>query len=793
MQLPGFMTRIFATRAPALDKPTPAPPRGESARAVPSMVSALGGGFTAYNPDSLTTWAGADIYRKMLRDPQVKVAYHMLVAIVLGRGWRFEPGGDEASAERQAEIGDFLSFNLEHSLRGTFRQAMKEIMLAKAHGVSVSEKVFEAGDYQGRTMWLLRAVKGKPYQSFRFKMDPQGNLTGLVQEWQGKRIELDPRKFIIHVFYPELDPIWGESDLRAVYRPYWSKDVILKLWNIYLERMAGGFVVVKPEGGGAVLAGGERGDLEAILRNLSGGTGIILPDGFTMEMILSSSTDAFEKGVDFQDQQIIRGLFLPALLGFSPQMRVGGFSQAKEQFKAFFNVVTDQGDALADVLNEQLFRDLSWWNFGETRPPLFKFDDFTREQKLEIAKQWINAVNTEAVQGTLADENRLRELIDFDERDPEAEIITRPGASPDSQDGEGEPDTPPQRPGGTGGTPPEKPGRPPSRNAAKFAAGSTPSWRKRVNFKALGAALDSMEDRFAEALGLAVERAWEAVLAGLREITADGKDALDNVGERTIAMIGPDIRRGLQAAAAQGLRHGYGLGRSTAQEELNAAIGRAPAAMSARLRFAVELAPSRAVRCKRDDAEYTWAVAEFVEGVRLDTAEKYFNAKAFQISGNISEEIRKAVQAVLLRGIVEEKTVAEIVAELEPLLRDVIGERDAAGRRIDLGARLRTIVRTNLAEAFNQAQLAVYTDPDLGDFVRAFEYSAILDSRTTDFCRRYDGRILLKDDPEWSFITPPNHFNCRSRLIAVTAVDDFEPDGALPIEPAIGFGGKKAA
>jgi uncharacterized protein with gpF-like domain len=66
-------------------------------------------------------------------------------------------------------------------------------------------------------------------------------------------------------------------------------------------------------------------------------------------------------------------------------------------------------------------------------------------------------------------------------------------------------------------------------------------------------------------------------------------------------------------------------------------------------------------------------------------------------------------------------------------------------------------------------------DPELGDFVEGLEYSAILDSRTTEVCKSLNGRQYKKDDSVWNSITPPNHFNCRSVLIPITILDVWKP------------------
>lgn len=46
--------------------------------------------------------------------------------------------------------------------------------------------------------------------------------------------------------------------------------------------------------------------------------------------------------------------------------------------------------------------------------------------------------------------------------------------------------------------------------------------------------------------------------------------------------------------------------------------------------------------------------------------------------------------------------------------------------------------------------------------VFAYRYTAVLDARTTDYCRELDGKVFQASDPNYSLLTPPNHFGCRS-------------------------------
>lgn len=52
--------------------------------------------------------------------------------------------------------------------------------------------------------------------------------------------------------------------------------------------------------------------------------------------------------------------------------------------------------------------------------------------------------------------------------------------------------------------------------------------------------------------------------------------------------------------------------------------------------------------------------------------------------------------------------------------------------------------------------------------VFAYRYTAVLDEMTTDYCRRLDGRVFQETDPQYSMLTPPNHFGCRSMWTPIT-------------------------
>lgn len=71
-------------------------------------------------------------------------------------------------------------------------------------------------------------------------------------------------------------------------------------------------------------------------------------------------------------------------------------------------------------------------------------------------------------------------------------------------------------------------------------------------------------------------------------------------------------------------------------------------------------------------------------------------------------------------------------------------------------------LRTEYDTSIGQAQIAskwadTFEDKELFPYM---EYSAVIDSRTSEICRKFDGIILPLDDPFWKKYSPLNHFNC---------------------------------
>lgn len=184
-------------------------------------------------------------------------------------------------------------------------------------------------------------------------------------------------------------------------------------------------------------------------------------------------------------------------------------------------------------------------------------------------------------------------------------------------------------------------------------------------------------------------------------------------------------------------------------------------------------------------------------GLIGERARAFFKNKATWVTGITLDDVLKRAQAVLFNALKQDKTPGQVKYELDQAVADYLPETDSAGRTVNVPHRIETIARTNVAEAINEGRWALFTDPELEGFVTLVRYSAVLDSRTRETHRAWDGVTLPPDHPAWfgpRDSRPPNGFNCRCLLVPISASDAdamATPDSEIPREPAADRGFKQ--
>ena len=184
--------------------------------------------------------------------------------------------------------------------------------------------------------------------------------------------------------------------------------------------------------------------------------------------------------------------------------------------------------------------------------------------------------------------------------------------------------------------------------------------------------------------------------------------------------------------------------------------------------YAFGLPPRRAIEYfKIKGYEISW---NWWETWQAAHARSFTVAKAARL--DILTDIRSEVQRALEEGI----TAREFADALEPRLkargwwgRQVVVDPDGGAELVQLGSprRLKTIYRTNVktARAMARQQVQRATSHKRPYWM----YDALDDGRTRPEHAALDGMVFRHDDPFWTTHYPPNGFNCRCRVRALSA------------------------
>lgn len=719
------------------------------------VLTLYGTKFTKYNPDSLIGNKGYDVYRKMMLDDQVKAVVQLKCMAVASRAYYFDADEDEeigkTNDEQQKQV-DLFTYVVDN-VKGSFKDALIGILSGLQNGFSITEIIWGNIEFEGKAYWGIKKLKVRPFNTFDFETDVHGNILKVNQQQGVRTVEIPQEKIIHFVHQPDIDEHYGESDLKAAYRSWWSKDIAIKFQNIFLERHSSGFIYAEVS---KQLSPAQSTDLKNLLNNISAKMSALVPEGVKLTAFNPMSTDAYEKAIAQHDKAIAKSILVPNLLGMSEQGTTGSYSQSQTHLEAFFWILDSIAGRIEEVLNEQLFKPLSIWNFGTDIFPRFKFEPMTSSQKVELAKAWSEMVSKGAVTKSNNDEAWIRRMVGAPEKSEDAEELPAQGIDPAT----GLPMNPEDMPQD------KMPVDDPTDDNKDWVAKQEPEkkqnilktfalkpWMKRVNFKQIETGLNESDTRFSDEMTAIMGLIRLSLEQQIGKLFGDrsGKNIKPNklteitIPKKLTSELAKTVRANLERVIAQ---------------QYKMAKGELP-----KKQFA------KAIR----------------SGMDLTQAEKFFASKSMKITGIVRQDVLNGVQQTLENAVKYDKTLVQTIDAMDENndLTNLLPDIDSIGRPVNKPARIETIVRTNTADAMNQARQALFNDPDLKGFVLAFEYSAILDDRTTEVCASRDGSI----QKDWGSETPPNHFNCRSLLVPVTAIDDWDgqTDKWSDVPPQKGF------
>lgn len=761
-----------------------------------------------YNPDELATRKGLRIYARMMDDEQVKAVMNFRLSSITARGFEFRYPDDSPLApdERQARIG-FFQYNTD-KLRGSFQDGLHAVLRGHVFGFSMTEKVLDVQPYQGKERNCLAALLPRDPVWFRFFTDRYGTLLRIEQHIGNERLVVDPAKFIHYVRCPEVDRYYGQSDLKAAHRSWYIKDITLKLHATYLERFAGGFAWAELPPESNLRDGSEEHEaLKTALSNLRNLTSLILPPGVKLNVLQPGTTAEYREALTYHDMAIAKAMLVPNLLGLSHAGQTGSFSQSQTQLEAYFMTTAADTARLQDALNEQLFKDLGDVNWGDGEYPRFCFKPASAEHVKWMVTTFKELAGANVVMATEADEAHLRRLLELparaeddvlqketqlelDERRLAAEakhrpapaqlpftleqvdgklrehgerllekIASRPAAGSDRSarpNGKDHTDAPPALD--------SRRGRPRSVDRVTFARAAA-----RVDFALIERRHATLSESGSEQVAQLAARAVKRLLSDERvgELLAQP----DSIAQ--LAFDGPDVGR-IKSGFKDALGAAWQTGADAAARELGKA--QAPATFADLRGRAADYFEANGFRM----------AANLTDGMRAIIQQELINAvktgaRPEQVVALVYDRlVRKGF--VTLRALEREELRTDVLAEVERLLADAL-------EVANVPAYLNTLVRTNTFEALNEARFATFEQSAEDGFVVAYEYSALLDDNTTEICRALDDGVWAHDSSVWDTYRPPNHYNCRSLLVAVTVLDRWDgvESPAPTVEPQEGF------
>lgn len=142
----------------------------------------------------------------------------------------------------------------------------------------------------------------------------------------------------------------------------------------------------------------------------------------------------------------------------------------------------------------------------------------------------------------------------------------------------------------------------------------------------------------------------------------------------------------------------------------------------------------------------------------FDDYEKIIKDNAFLIKRSTDIKATEKVLSALHKNLEEGGTFKQFKADIETVLSD-------AGLADD-GYYIDNVYRTNMSTFYNAG--AYKSQIENIDNQPYWMYDGVDDSRQTEICSKFSNKVFPAKDPIWNSIYPPNHYRCRSQVIALT-------------------------
>lgn len=175
-----------------------------------------------------------------------------------------------------------------------------------------------------------------------------------------------------------------------------------------------------------------------------------------------------------------------------------------------------------------------------------------------------------------------------------------------------------------------------------------------------------------------------------------------------------------------------------------------------------------------------------VEGIyRFAAKNSFITFRADTNADKIVNEIESAVQLSTANALASGYALSEIIQDIKNIVTNYISRNIERVKNDEIGF---VFGRANLDYYAINQRLIREGRLSAGREIQRYQYSAILDSKTTRLCESLNGTIVEAGSPIMSKFSTPNHYNCRSIWLAITRDEINDPGYTtdISINPATG-------
>jgi SPP1 gp7 family putative phage head morphogenesis protein len=787
------------------------------------------------DPSDLLNKKNTDVrfYDTMMLDDTISGTHELLKQVVLSVNGAVEPVDDSPAAAEQAEFhNDWL-----YQLTPNIWDAMDNALDAKIYGYKCAEIIWGTdinkwvpSQFKFKHSYLFDF----DYDEYGNLNEV---LIAYYVGNDGKLVGEDISKKILMMIWPYAKDgnYYGSSILDSIYLQYYQKYNIERYWATYLQNFGMPIIEIKYDSDN--LKSDEKDDLKDMAENWQDQMWFLTPGKrnkqtgelkgkfeLVMHEVKATSTDAYEKNIRYLDQCIKRKMLLPDNVGYTTT-DTGSYAKSQTELSVFEKVVRYHHGKLEDWLNP-LIRQVHIYNFGEQDVyPEWKFEEIDKNLTdtmlstlittgiVDPAEKWVrNYIGIPSL--------TEQEQADIDEKKKErgsiGNAIDTPAYNDDGSTSLIKSDTEQsdalggatnvqatalngaqvqallmliqevadkQLPIETGKTivqaafpliDPELINKMfASIKSFKPAPIETPAVAQEVKKP-----IDKPEEMKAGKVPFDAEKAKKEFSALENEFVDEYGKIMDINSERIVKFI-----RKNYDPTKKDYKWIEALSLTTMLKKLYAiylskvyvqGVGDA-------LQETIKRA-NKSIKHKMLSELHEYQLTDEDEWLDKDYIKKHLKEygslgaltreqaatlrglkqKAGLASADDEARILKNISLALRKAIDTSKPLQDVVPTIEALLRD------------DRKQYALTIARTNQSTSYNAGRMDTFRSDAVRPYIEAYQYQAIMDDVTTDFCREHDGQIIKADDPDLQRINPPNHFNCRSILVPIFITDTNE-------------------